>query len=205
MPGEADEGAKRGRYAKGIRRRREILERALEVFTERGVQGTSLRAIGEAIGVSHSALTHYFPSLEALYVEVLRERDVATERAVGPTGPQVDYMARAADRNVTEPGLVALHTTMMGVSVEQGDEVARDFFRARYAAGRDDIAEQLAAEYAAAGRVPDVDLELLASLLMAASDGLQVQWLLDPDVVDISAAVRLIQRIIASAPAAPPS
>ena len=47
-----------GSYEKGVARRQEILERAAEVFRERGADGRSLRRIGALIGVSHAALLH---------------------------------------------------------------------------------------------------------------------------------------------------
>ena len=59
-----------GSYSKGIARRQEILDRAIEVFRERGADGTSLRRIAEAIGISHGALLHYFSSREELLVAV---------------------------------------------------------------------------------------------------------------------------------------
>ena len=49
MPADTSEPAEpsrqRGTYAKGIARRQEILDRAIEVFAERGADRTSLRAI----------------------------------------------------------------------------------------------------------------------------------------------------------------
>ncbi len=36
-------------------------------------------------------------------------------------------------------------------------------------------------------RTADLDAEVVASLLIAAADGLQIQWLLDPDSVDMGA------------------
>ncbi len=36
-------------------------------------------------------------------------------------------------------------------------------------------------------RTADLDAEVAASLLIAAADGLQIQWLLDPDSVDMGA------------------
>ena len=62
--GQDDEGVigRRGSQPKGVARRQEILDRAIEVFRERGAHGTSLRKIAEAIGVSHAALLHYFDS-----------------------------------------------------------------------------------------------------------------------------------------------
>ena len=65
----------RGRYPKGVRRRQEILDRTIEVFAEVGFEGASLRAVGEAIGVTHAALRRYFDTREELFLEVLREKD----------------------------------------------------------------------------------------------------------------------------------
>ena len=191
-----DDSAARGPYAKGIQRRREILDRALEVFAEKGSESTSLRAIGEAIGVSHAALKHYFESREALLVEVLRERDVATAAAVGETSGPLGSMPAAADLNVTIPGLVALHTVMMATAIEPGNEIARDFFTERFATIRRTISDQIAADLAQRGIETDVDLANLSSLIIAASDGLQIQWLLD-DSVDLAGSLKLLERITA--------
>ena len=189
------DSAARGPYAKGIQRRREILDRALEVFAEKGAESTSLRAIGQAIGVSHAALTHYFESREALLVEVLRERDVAAAAAVqGPPGPLGD-LAAIADLNVTIPGLVAMHTVMMATAIQPGHDVARKFFTERFAAARTGLASQIADSLAERGVDTDIDLPALASLLLAASDGLQIQWLLD-DSVDIAGSLRLLERLV---------
>ena len=74
-----------GSYSKGIARRQEILDRAIGVFRERGADGTSLRRIAGAIGVSHGALLHYFSSREELLVAVYehaeRRRDLEIGRA----------------------------------------------------------------------------------------------------------------------------
>ena len=72
--------AVRGSYPKGVARRQEILDRAIEVFARRGSDRTSLRAIADEVGVTHAALRHYFGSLEELLVAVYRE----SERHDGP-------------------------------------------------------------------------------------------------------------------------
>ena len=65
----------RGSYAKGVARRQEILDRAIEVYARRGSDRTSMRAIAKEVGVTHAALTHYFGSLEDLLVAVYREHE----------------------------------------------------------------------------------------------------------------------------------
>ncbi len=194
LPAPGHERA-RAPYAKGVQRRQEILEQAFEVYASKGFEGTSLRAIGDALGVSHAALKHYFRSREALLIEVLRQRDVASGATVGDLPTVMDRMTAAADHNVAVPGLVALHTTLLASSVEAGNEDSRSFFAARFANARTTLAAELAEELEARGVVPDVPLDAVASLIIAAFDGLQIQWLLDRQV-DISATLRLIERII---------
>jgi TetR/AcrR family transcriptional regulator, regulator of biofilm formation and stress response len=59
------------RQARGERRRRAILEAALRVIAERGVSGTTHRAVAVAAGVPTSATTYYFESLDELLDEAL--------------------------------------------------------------------------------------------------------------------------------------
>ena len=56
---DPDSPRARGSYAKGIARRQEILDSAIEVFAQRGAGRTSLRAIAEEVGVTHAALIHH--------------------------------------------------------------------------------------------------------------------------------------------------
>ncbi|WFR67061.1 TetR/AcrR family transcriptional regulator [Curtobacterium flaccumfaciens] len=185
----------RGPYAKGVQRRQEILDRTLDVVASRGIDGASLRAIGEAIGVSHAALRHYFSSREALLVEVLRERDAASNRALGDMPGVFARLVAVADRNVREPALVTLYTTLLGASVETGTR-RRDRTSRR---GSRPLAptwlRRLRNELASSGRHPDTDLDQVASLIIAAFDGLQVQWLLDRNV-DIGGTLRLLERVL---------
>lgn len=47
--------------------RQELAAKAVEVFTEHGYNGLGMRGIAEAIGVSKSALYHYFPTKKELF------------------------------------------------------------------------------------------------------------------------------------------
>ncbi|MEN0101616.1 MAG: TetR/AcrR family transcriptional regulator [Curtobacterium sp.] len=191
----SDGSGTRGPYAKGVQRRQEILDRTLDVVASKGIDGTSLRAIGEAIGVSHAALRHYFDSREALLLEVLRERDAESTRRLDGVDGVLNRMAGAADHNVSVPGLVTMYTTLLATSVEPGNETSRAFFAERFEIARADLAGQLRDELQASGRHSDADLDQVASLIIAAFDGLQVQWLLDRSV-DIAGTLRLLERVL---------
>ena len=195
---DAAQPPRRGAYLKGVRRRREILDRAIEVFAERGAEGTSLRAIGDAIGVSHAALRHYFVSREQLLLEVYRsaEERSAVDDPVGDDVSVVGVMTHAARRNHGVPGLVQLYSTLVAGALEDGHEEARTFFVDRFATLRDSLAEQVVAEQAAGRIRADLPPDAVAALVVAASDGLQVQWLLDPEI-DIERALELLEALLA--------
>src|SRR4051812_9425320 len=174
---------RRGSYPKGVARRQEILDRAIEVFADRGASGTSLRSIAQAIGVSHAALLHYFDSREQLLLAVYehaerkRDADPSTPKATGA----VDAMVNAASANVKVPGQVELYSTLVAASLQEGNP-GKTHFSERFDRLRREIADQLRSEQAT-GRVrPDVDPDQIAALIVAASDGLQIQWLLEPSI-----------------------
>jgi len=183
-----------GSYPKGVARRQQILERAIEVFADKGAEGTSLRAIAERIGVSHAALLHYFGSREELLVEVLRESE--RRHPVAPKNEVVGIMVRAAERNVTIPGFVALYTTLLAGSLEADKMYSREFFSARFARLRASLVDRIRAGQQAGTMRGDIDAEAMAALVIAASDGLQTQWLLEPEV-DIAKSLLLLERILA--------
>jgi AcrR family transcriptional regulator len=187
----------RGSYAKGVARRQEILDRAIEVFARRGADRTSLRAIAQEVGVTHSALTHYFGSLEELLVEVYRESERRVQ-ALHPAEPEVtpvEIMTESARVNREVAGLVQLYSTLVASALEEGHPAAREFATVRFA----DLRQSLAARVRhnqASGRIrADVDADAVAALVIAASDGLQTQWLLDP-AVDQDAALTLLEDLL---------
>jgi AcrR family transcriptional regulator len=53
--------------------RRLILDAALELFSEGGFAGTSMRRIARAVGVRESALYHHFPSKAAIFEALLQD------------------------------------------------------------------------------------------------------------------------------------
>ncbi|USD68044.1 TetR/AcrR family transcriptional regulator [Vibrio sp. SCSIO 43136] len=47
--------------------RQELATKAIQIFTQHGFNGLGMRGIAEALGISKSALYHYFPSKEELF------------------------------------------------------------------------------------------------------------------------------------------
>lgn len=175
---------RRGAHAKGVARRQEILDRAIEVFRERGADGTSLRRIAEAIGVSHAALLHYFDSREQLLVAVYAHAEAqrSANNAPPKTPPGVEMMVNAAIANVEVPGLVQLYSTLVAAALESSSDVSREYFSTRFERLRAELTASFRAQQDDGRIRDDVPAEHLAALVIAASDGLQIQWLLNPSV-----------------------
>ncbi|MGW2176709.1 TetR/AcrR family transcriptional regulator [Streptomyces sp. NPDC001732] len=174
--------------ARSAERRAEIVRAALEVIAERGYRGASLSAVAERVGLSQQGLLHYFPTKEALLVAVLEERDQWDTGGVTRSDGawRIELLASLVEYNAMRPGIVQTFSALLGESVTEGHP-AREFFTRRYAQVRASMAATLRAEHGE--RLPGgLTPERAAPLLVAVLDGLQYQWLLDPDSVDMPAA-----------------
>ncbi|MGA4949912.1 TetR/AcrR family transcriptional regulator [Streptomyces lydicamycinicus] len=186
-------GARRaggGRETQRAERRAAILEAAMELIAERGYRRTSLAAVAERAGLTQQGLLHHFPTKELLLVGVLETRDrwdLASAAAAAGTR-HTDTLAQLVDYNATRPGLVQTYTVLAADSVTE-DHPARAFFESRFRVVRAAMAELLRTECGdtlPGGLTP----ERAAPLLAAVMDGLQLQWLLDPEEVEMPAAFR---------------
>ncbi|MGW2391955.1 TetR/AcrR family transcriptional regulator [Streptomyces lydicamycinicus] len=186
-------GARRaggGRETQRAERRAAILEAAMELIAERGYRRTSLAAVAERAGLTQQGLLHHFPTKELLLVGVLETRDrwdLASAAAAAGTR-HTDTLAQLVDYNATRPGLVQTYTVLAADSVTE-DHPARAFFESRFRVVRAAMAEVLRTECGdtlPGGLTP----ERAAPLLAAVMDGLQLQWLLDPEEVEMPAAFR---------------
>jgi AcrR family transcriptional regulator len=186
--------ARRGSYAKGVAKREEILERALEVIAREGYRGASVKELAEAVGLSQAGLLHYFESKEELFTEILRKRDERDMVHYGPV-PRVDADAIDLRRgyldivrhNSDVPGLVQLFSRLSVDAAEPGHP-AHKYFIERNESLRQVFATALAQRQAVGLLTDAVDAHTLARIFQAVADGLQIQWMLDPQV-DMAATI----------------
>ena len=199
---EAGAGAPgRRSYPKGVRRRQQILQSAIALFARQGVDRASLRSVGEAIGVSHAALRHYFSSRDELLVEVYRTHEALTVGdASAADESAVGVIIEAAERNRSIPGLVELYATLTTDALQEGHAVTREFVRDRFRALRASLAARIESGQRAGRIAADIDPLDAAALVIAASDGLQIQWLLDPGDVDVGRSLSILERLFPRTP-----
>jgi AcrR family transcriptional regulator len=172
----------RGPYAKTEARRAEILRTALTAFSARGFQGSSLREIAEAVGLSQAGVLHHFASKEALLAAVLEEKDLISVQHFGDAHGigVLDALRGVVAENLAQPGLIRLFTTLSAEAIHP-DHPAHEYFQLRYAAARELFAGSLARGKAEGDIRADADVDMAATLLIAIMDGLQMQWLLNED------------------------
>ncbi len=187
---------------KRVRRDRteEILQEAAKSFGVYGFRGATLSSIAKAVDLTEPGLLHYFPSKVHLLRSVLEYRDQQDEekyKAILDRDSSVlfDSLQNLVARNEKIPGLVQLFTVLVGESIRK-DHPSHDFFVNRYANLKKMISKSLTAFIDAEGLASECDIDQLASLIIAVMDGLQIQWLLNPQDVSMSESFNLFSQII---------
>ncbi|WP_062464114.1 TetR/AcrR family transcriptional regulator [Demequina soli] len=183
--------------AASAERREAILDAAVEAFAERGFNGTSIRDVAGRAGLSHTGVLHHFPDKTALLEAVL-------DRSVGRAGAEFEldesdgerflrgFLALTA-RDVAR-GVDAPETRMFRMITAEAlapSHPAHGYMRRWYAEVRGHAVTAL--EDLAARGLLLVDVEeipLAAAQIAGVRDGLDPQWLLDPEAFDLVGAVR---------------
>ncbi len=175
-------------------RQAELLEKAIEVFAERGYQATTMDEIAERAGVSKGMLYIYFKNKEALFGAVFRWFGSMTGEMMVEAVNGVEDEKEQIRQIASTWAQVALHH-------REFVPLFLDFWAAASMKGmRHDYAEDLEAMYEeyrnmligiieqgkSKGKFrQDVDSKAVAYLLVGGMDGIFIQsWLSHPDNID---------------------
>jgi AcrR family transcriptional regulator len=141
------------RRAQAQWRRERLLDAALAVFVDKGIDGATIKDITAAAGVTQGLLYHHFAGKEALLMALLSERGFLPElrRVLSASGdsPAAEVLPEVADgfrRVLAENGeLVSLFfaagrskpviRARLGEFVAEGQRLLADYLAARVAAG----------------------------------------------------------------------
>ncbi|WP_251152413.1 TetR/AcrR family transcriptional regulator [Cellulosimicrobium sp. Marseille-Q4280] len=214
LPADGDARVRRARRPRPetLARREEILRAAMNVFGSRGYHQGSLAEVAEQVGITHAGVLHHFGSKDRLLTAVLEFRDredvAHLEGRHIPGGLDLfRHLVLTAAMNAERPGIVQAYTVIAGEAVTDGHP-ASAWVTARFAGLRADIAgalREVVEERRAAGadvvdlELDDAALDRAASSIIGVMDGLQTQWLLDPDAVDLAEATAFaIEAILAA-------
>jgi AcrR family transcriptional regulator len=186
-----------------------IVEAAMTLFAREGYRGASLASIADSVQMTQPGLLHHFHSKEELLFAVLEERDRRSddelERTLRPGGTSFYRSLQAVvERNAKSPEMVKLFTVLVGEAAVSTEHPGHEHFAARYRRVTARIRTELEGMQASGEIAADVDCGVVASMLVAMMDGLQVQWLLDPSV-DMPAAFHAFSDLLANALVVPTS
>lgn len=191
--------------AKGDRRRQQLVDIAAELFAQSGFRGTGLAAVAEAAGVTPAGVLHYFGSKTGLLQAVLEKHYQGelpkleeASRVHSPDG-LLRIFEVVVDGLVDRPGLARLFSVLVAENLAPGDPAHANFVL-RYASLRKAFVEWLEQAKRDGSVRREVDSEALAVEMVAFMDGVQLQWLIDSDSVDLRASYRayaggLLERI----------
>jgi AcrR family transcriptional regulator len=177
--------------ARTAAKREKILDAAMAVFGSRGFNKGSLLEIAEHAGMTHAGVLHHFGSKNQLLLAVLDHRDKVDvahlEGQVPPSGPPfLRHLAKTAEMNTDRAGIVQAYAVLSAESVTDGHP-AQEYFRERFENLRTMVAN--AFRELAPADAPEEELLQAAASVIAVMDGLQVQWLLSPERVNMPLAI----------------
>ncbi|ANZ40049.1 TetR family transcriptional regulator [Lentzea guizhouensis] len=165
---------------------------ATELFALGGYKGTSVARVAAKTGLSQSGLLHHFPSKAALLAAVLEERDRQDgDFLTGSARPLLGWAAfdglqALVARNSTRPHLVGLFVRLAAEAIEPAHP-AHGWVQAHYAGTRRWLTDAVEHGKAHGEFVADAPVGTIVRTTIAVMDGLQQQWLLQPEEVSMVA------------------
>ncbi len=171
-------------------RKEQVIREAIHFFGQHGYHGAKLADIAKAAGVTEPGLLHHFPSKAHLLMEVLAERDridqerFGLSRHAGMKEPLI-LLQELVEYNETVSGLVQLFTVLVAESIDE-KHPGHEFFKQRYQNIREQSIAVLKEAQARNEIRNDIPTEDLVIMLFAMMDGLQVQWLYDPERIKMA-------------------
>ncbi len=179
---------------KGERTKQRILQAALEMFSEQGFTTTSVRDIAARAEITHVGLMHHFPSKDDMLVQILEYREQQDEEnAKKFSGFGIDrlfaWVVDVVETNVAHPDRVRLYVKLSAEATDD-EHPARAYFTRRYSRILSALEGSFAEHFEVTPPSFEITPRAAAESLIALMDGLQIQWLLFGDALDMPALVR---------------
>ena len=192
-------GRRRGQTRRGKLSRDRVLSAAVALLSEEGYRGASLASIAAAADLTQQGVLHYFPSKEALLLSLLEEKYHEDGRRLSNS---LDHeglgILRALEslvaHNTARPDMVKLFSALVAESLSLRHP-AHHYFVRRYRKVRERMLRSLRVGQRSGEIRDDVDLDRLVPAIVAVMDGLQIQWLLEPEV-DMAASFGLFVELL---------
>jgi AcrR family transcriptional regulator len=172
--------------SRGAARKKSIIEVATRMFARNGSRGTTLGEIAAEVGVSQAAVVYHFGTKEELLNAVLDNRDRFEDTQLWRNGPDpgLDIFWIVADivhSWADHPEIVGLLAVLLAENVTDEGPL-RPRLRGNYQLTVERIADTLGKAIERGEMRADVDPQLKAAELLAFLSGLELAWIVSPDI-----------------------
>jgi AcrR family transcriptional regulator len=172
--------------SRGAARKKSIIEVATRMFARNGSRGTTLGEIAAEVGVSQAAVVYHFGTKEELLNAVLDNRDRFEDTQLWRNGPDpgLDIFWIVADivhSWADHPEIVGLLAVLLAENVTDEGPL-RPRLRGNYQLTIQRIADTLGKAIERGEMRADVDPRLKAAELLAFLSGLELAWIVSPDI-----------------------
>lgn len=194
---------RRGRERMDVNeRRKQIIDVATQLIAERGYWGTSLQDVADECDLTVAGLVHHVQSKTGLLMMILEQEDQDSinevSSALGITAadleeqnvpfPLLTMCNAIVDYNARNPEKVRLYCILNAEALDS-EHPAYALLKARE--------EKTLRVFTSFARHETENPEAVARLLLSMMDGLQLQWLRDPQSMDFA---REWRRLVAATP-----
>lgn len=185
------------------RKRAEILDAAIDIFGNKGYANGTLADIAERVEMTHAGVLHHFGSKQNLLLEMLTYRDQTDlaeldERHMPDGAELFVHLVRTALLNSQRAGVVQVYTVLSAEAVTD-DHPARPFFDERYTTLRRMVAGAFHLLCEQEGIGEPATIGAASASILAVMDGLQLQWLLHPEAIELAETSEFAIRAIVNA------
>jgi AcrR family transcriptional regulator len=183
--------------------RARILTAAYTIFAERGYHAATIDSIARASGLTRAGLLHHFAGKQELLLALLDRRDEELEvlrsgSGVGPASTAGDLLVSIETiiRSIlAQRELVALAHALSAEATDS-EHPAHEWLVERYRRLRASLTEAFELSFRRGELERRADPAILAALSLAATEGLEAQWLADPDAVNVEKGIELLNAMI---------
>lgn len=176
-------------------RRRQILDGARVCFARFGYEGATVRRLEEATGLSRGAIFHHYGDKDGLFLALASHDSARVAELVAERG-LVEVMRALVAASGGEAAPEWLVTQLEVNRRLRTDPAFAATWAAHSRAVSAAVRERLARQRAAGAVRDDVDLEVLASFLELALDGVVGQLATGADPASLGAVVDLVEEAV---------
>ncbi|WP_418969633.1 TetR/AcrR family transcriptional regulator [Alloscardovia omnicolens] len=178
--------------AETIAKREEIIRAASEIVGYKGSSNATLQDIADRVGMTRAGVLHHFGSKEDLLIEVMRYRDYSQvshlpEKKMPEGAECFLHLIATAQSNAHNEAAVRLFVALSSESITEGNS-GYPYFVQRYKNLRQELTQAFVAIAMERKWVIDMQKASQASaMILAAMDGIQFQWILSQQDIDMVA------------------